>query len=453
MNGFAYEEQGTNRFLVYEVNKSEELDTFVLGMLQNNDIPGIIKAFSLQIDETVYVRYDITGRQVLTEYFDRTVQRKKVLKILHSILDGMKSSDEYMIKPQMMIMDPKYIYVDIKTGSAELICVPIANEANMVSLPYFLKQFISDLRFDPSEDVGYVARLLTYLNDGISFSFEGFEKLLKELETQETLKKHDTENTPSAIPEEIKKQVRDTREETKKPIVSSEKERPSKEKKDNKDEVKSVSVKKGKKTDESINMESSEKMSLMHLLMHYSKANLEIYKAQKKEERIQDAGFSVPGQEPKETRKEVVEKQNCTNQDKETKEKLDFGDTVMEEAGGAYEDGATVILNEGADSDDTRRLPEALIVRLRTKETIVVDKEEFQIGREPSKVDYCVSDNNAIGREHATILIRGEKAYLVDNHSTNHTYLNGNRIQSGKEFEIQDGDKLKFADEEYEFHM
>ena len=469
MNGFTYEEQGTSRFLVYEVTKSENLDTFVLGMLQNNEITGIIKAFSLQINETVFIRYDITGRQALTDYLEGAVQKKKLLKILRSIMDGMRSSDEYMIKPQMMIMDPEYIYVDVKKGTAGLVCVPVANEEQGGSLAGFLKQFISDLRFDPSEDAGYVAKLLTYLNDGISFSFGGFEKLLNELEKQENTKKDDRE-TGQPMREPPKKQMSDVGRVIEKPVESADRAKIGKEESGNKTENRSGSKNKEKKPVEERDEDDSNKMSLMHLLMHYSKANLEIYKAQRKEDRIRDTGFSVPGQEPKIAMKDKVESlrhegvENVKNERKrvdrvagkepdhekaDVSEKLDFGDTVIEECGGAYEEGVTVILNE----TETRCLQEAALVRLSNQEVVTIDREVFRIGREPSKVDYCVSDNNAVGREHATILMHDEKVFLIDNNSTNHTYLNGEKLQSDKEFEIKNKDRIKFADEEFEFRV
>ncbi len=440
MSGFTYEEQGENKYLVYEVERKEQLDRFMLGMLQNNDIPGVIKAVSMQIDETVFLRYDVTGRQELSEYFGGNVQKKRLLKALRSILDGMRSSEEYMINPQMFVLDAKRIYVDAKLGTAGLICLPLDSYSDQTGFPAFIKQFITDLRFDPNEDAGYVAKLISYLNDDVSFTFDGFASLLKELETGVSKEPERTVKHNAADPE--RSQTGNA-----KPIERKQDEI----KKEKPVERKQVEIKKEKPAPERKN-----EMSLMHLLMHFSKDNLEIYKSQRKDDRIPDTDFSIPGQEKKKTPEKeeriAVEKkkqQNREKQESQEADKLDFGNTITE-FGGAYEEGATVILPENQSAETTRIL-NIEIKRLKTGESILIDKDIFRIGREPLKVDYCISDNLAIGREHATLVVREDELFVIDNASTNHTYLNGRQLKPHDEYEVKRGDIISFADEKYQF--
>lgn len=55
--------------------------------------------------------------------------------------------------------------------------------------------------------------------------------------------------------------------------------------------------------------------------------------------------------------------------------------------------------------------------------------------------DYVISDNNAISRKHATISIANGKYYVVDNSSTNGTYIDDIRIDADKSYEILPGQK------------
>lgn len=41
----------------------------------------------------------------------------------------------------------------------------------------------------------------------------------------------------------------------------------------------------------------------------------------------------------------------------------------------------------------------------------------------------------------------------MDTNSTNHTYVNGKMIQSNIEVEIENGDKIRFGNEDFEFRM
>jgi len=64
-----------------------------------------------------------------------------------------------------------------------------------------------------------------------------------------------------------------------------------------------------------------------------------------------------------------------------------------------------------------------------------------------------VADNSTISRAHANIITRDGEYFVVDTNSKNHTYVNGQMIQSNVETKITHGTKLKFSNEEYEFRL
>jgi len=123
-----------------------------------------------------------------------------------------------------------------------------------------------------------------------------------------------------------------------------------------------------------------------------------------------------------------------------------FGDTIVMGANGYGED--TVVL----DAMQAAVLKPCLL-RCSNNERIMLEKEVFRIGKERSYVDYCISDNRTISRSHADIIQRNGQFYIVDNNSTNHTYVNGERIPSNQEVALTHGMKIRLADEEFEFRM
>ena len=122
--------------------------------------------------------------------------------------------------------------------------------------------------------------------------------------------------------------------------------------------------------------------------------------------------------------------------------------------------GETTVLGVGMAAGETTVLGAAqaqivspYLLRLKNNERIQLSKPVFRIGKERSYVDYFISDNTAVSRSHANILIKGTEFYIVDTNSTNHTYVNGNMIQSNVETKLEHGSKVRLANEEFEFFM
>ena len=97
--------------------------------------------------------------------------------------------------------------------------------------------------------------------------------------------------------------------------------------------------------------------------------------------------------------------------------------------------------------------PMATLIRKKNGETANITKPLFIIGKERQKVDFCVPDNNSVSRNHANIICKGGVYYLVDKNSTNYTFVNGNKLNPNQEVKLNSGDKIKLADEEFEFRV
>ncbi len=100
---------------------------------------------------------------------------------------------------------------------------------------------------------------------------------------------------------------------------------------------------------------------------------------------------------------------------------------------------------------DTPPLPFPSLLRVSTNETIRVNKAVFRLGKAMGRVDYCVTDNNAVSRSHADIVTRVSGYYIVDQDSKNKTYIDGQVIPSYQECEIYDGSTLRLGNEEFIF--
>lgn len=93
------------------------------------------------------------------------------------------------------------------------------------------------------------------------------------------------------------------------------------------------------------------------------------------------------------------------------------------------------------------------LVRKQTGETISLNRPVFRLGKEGGPADYAVANNKYISRNHADIITRGDRYYVVDLNSMNHTYVNGQMLPAQCETELHDGDCLLLGNEEFTFQL
>lgn len=119
---------------------------------------------------------------------------------------------------------------------------------------------------------------------------------------------------------------------------------------------------------------------------------------------------------------------------------------------GNTEAGATTVLGGGAaETTVLGAKANAELVRSSNGERVAISRNEFVVGRERSKVDYCL-DVSSVSRRHAKIVMRGGKYYLVDMGSANCTYVNGAKAAPNTETALNNNDRIKFSEEEFVFH-
>lgn len=91
----------------------------------------------------------------------------------------------------------------------------------------------------------------------------------------------------------------------------------------------------------------------------------------------------------------------------------------------------------------------AYLIRTKTGEKKQINSVEFTVGKDETRVNYFINNNEAISRCHMKIIKRGINYFVMDLGSTNHTYLNGELLPENQEQPIKNGDSIKLADEEF----
>lgn len=119
--------------------------------------------------------------------------------------------------------------------------------------------------------------------------------------------------------------------------------------------------------------------------------------------------------------------------------------------------GDTTLLNVGAGETSvlgggSMNRSAATLIRRKNGTNYSVNRPEFIIGKERNRVNCCIN-NNAVSRTHAKITNNGGIFFITDLNSSNYTYVNGEQIAPNDPKQLNNGDIIKLADEEFEFRV
>lgn len=520
---FAYETQGTNTYLVYDITDNSDIDTLTMGMIINNKIAGFAPAFYTQVDDRKLLKYNVTAKISCSQFFSETVSRRQMLGVFRSILAAVLAADEYMIEPSSIVLDLDYIFVDVSSCAADVICLPVLDR-NSVDLTTFFKNIVFSTQYNQKENCDYVAQIISCLNRKAGFSVENFYELVCSLDGASSPKVNVQPQVSPAAPKMSMPQ-----QQTSVPVQPSVPVQqpvpapqpvpvPQNNAAAQRQQIPVPgAVPQGKSPvaqpapaqmnipkpsapangQQAAPQQGGDKMSFGYLLMHYSKENAAKYKEAKNNAAPKPAkgaannsvagmGFAVPGQPsaPVAAAKPAAPQgavpvpqpaaipssapmpssvpmsspaQNVMPQPHIPAAPQQIQPAMPEGFGGTTVlnskpvAGDTTILSEYNKASNAASVP--YLLRVKNNEKVMLSKEIIRIGKERSFVDYFIGDNSAVSRSHANVISRDGKIYILDTNSTNHTYVNGQIIQSNMEIEIKQGDKIKLANEEFELFM
>lgn len=167
---FEFENQGTNTYLVYKLDETDVIDTMSLGMLTNNKIAGMAPVIFTQMDNTKYIKYNVSSKISVQQLFSGSVNKKRLAGVFSGIVNAMLSAEDYMIDANSIILDMNYMFADVSTCETILISLPVLNgERTTVDLGKMFKDIVFSTQFDQTENCDYVAKLINYLNSSTTF--------------------------------------------------------------------------------------------------------------------------------------------------------------------------------------------------------------------------------------------------------------------------------------------
>lgn len=454
MKAFEYENQGSGSYLVYKIGADEEINTFVLGMISNNNLEGILKMSKLQLDGEVQIRYLISAKRQLVEYLkNERLTRDAVLDMLYRILQTIINASEYMIRQNEFILDVQYIYVDISTKKPCLMLAPVKNRGLInESIDIFVKNFIYSIGYTDEILINTVNKIMGMLNkcnsiadfrDAIRLDMANksiAQPSIAAVNQQPVVQPLGINNRmPSVQNVNMQKPLQGS---SQGPAQTPAQQAPMQ----SKVEIPKV-----------VNAKNSEPKVNIPFAVPGMPNGINIPEQQNKEEAKEKKGlFGLKFGKEKRVEEEpkpiapinVPMQPNNVNVVPVVPNNVQVPKqpTIMQSYG-STNDSNTVLIGGYNQSSDP------YLYRTKSGENIQITKDYFKIGKSSTQVDFQILNNNAISNFHAAVIRRGSEYYICDPGSTNHTFVDGVKLEVGQEVKINHDSHIRMANEEFVFKM
>ena len=453
--------------LVCELQPGDQLESVSLRAMANGKLRAFAPASFSQVNNTKFIRYDISGRIAAFKLLGSPVSKQVLLGMISGIADAMASIEENNVDISTVVLDPNHVFTDAASGGTVLICRPLIVKptgANAGALCQFL---LNKAQMADPADSGVKEQLLEFLKRNPAPN-PGELKAAVE---------HAAQAAPAQPKADVPVQVPAQPPVPAQPVVVSQPQP---------------------------QIPEDKPLSMFRLLEHQKKMNAPAPQipvqpaAPAKPAAAPKPAFEVPPAPAKAAPKPAFEVPPVSAKNAAPKPAFEVPPAPVKPAEAAHRpvevppapkpvqpvtppkpvqpvtppkpvqpvtppmpvQPVTPPQPKAADPSPTTVVDanafagaHAYLLRLKTGDRAPITKPFFRIGKEKSFVDYCISDNSAISRAHAYILNKNGQYFLVDTHSTNHTYINGGMIQPDVETRLFHGAKLRLANEEFEFRL
>lgn len=185
---------GEEKYLTYTMGEDCELDEDVLDYCDDNDVKELLDIIYEEDEDYDYLTYDITGRTSLAAYTQNEMSCEQVLNIIRNVSNSLVSLKEQTIHLSYIILNKNYIYID-ENYNLKLMCLPVENKGSVVAeFKGFIRQLLANMQYNVEEDLGYVGKLLTYIN-GSAFNLRGLVGLSEALMEEAGIGFEETDST------------------------------------------------------------------------------------------------------------------------------------------------------------------------------------------------------------------------------------------------------------------
>lgn len=377
------------KYLIFESEECDFSDNTARGMLLNNTIDGVLPFTFSGFDKVQTVRYDISEMTPVSEILINDPGRAEIFRIIKAAAVCCKKTEEYLIERSSIVLSTDRVFINKADDTIHFVVLPFSNSISP-DIKDFIKTLLFSIRFEENENCSYVGKIINYLN-------------INDFDPEELISLCEDQSVYNTFPYDTHKT-------------------------DNGDSS-TIYVPENHRNDFSLSQDKKIQNNNEITSSSFSSAHI------KSENTF---GFKIP-----------LDK--YADEEKEDKTKRSIFSKIFEKSRSSYEER---MCDEYGEIIDEYHSSECypFLLRVKNNEKITITGSIFKIGTDYNAVDYCIYDNKAVSRVHASIKNKNRYYYITDEKSTNHTFLNERKIRDGIPSKIEDKSKIRLGDEEFIFY-
>ncbi len=429
---FRYESSSYDSYLVIRAQSMESILNYQVEMITGNTIENVIAMGLKQKDENVDMYFNITSKLSLKQFLKRKVlEKNEFIGIAQSIIKILIDCRDYLLYDNCFLLTEDYIYINPETYKVSLVYIPCRTYLNTCEKIKELMFKLITVSADITESINdsYLQKIINFLKiEG--FNLQDMNNFLMGLKVEDIFESKSDENM-------IMLETKD-----KKDVDQLEK------------QGNRHNVPKNKLGDKVILfIVISAQVLIIFFLVRFH----DFFKSLNQDVWTTYIALVlvIASCEGLILKRLFCQRNSVVKKGAENEvESLSSGNvwSLTEELNKSFEmqinntnNSETVILSIQKDT-----YPYLIDATLNSKEKIPITKSEFIIGRLKGYVDYEMS-NISVGKVHAEVSLYEGKYIIKDLNSRNGTFINSEQIESNREFEIKNNDRISIANSDYIF--
>ena len=401
-------------YMVIEKTRDFSEHHFLVKMMMENEIPGLLNTGYEFVNGEYNMLYDISAKQAFSKLFEiRKMSFENLKAFLFSLKGLLRTLGEYLMDPDNIILKQECIFADPEGMQYAFCYYPYYQGNLLLELRELLSKMISLVDYEDEKAVRLVYELHTGLQEENAtidnmlkiygrIAGDQLPKIQKVLPPEELISGIQSQTVLKPVGQNL--------------MLPQEAER-----------------------------RNIEESSFLEKLKFYLKGHsfMEILEDLNNRELIQkinQCGRIADLPEPVYTKEAI-----CPEQTKEfeyiSMTELDFQDILAEQT--SY--GGTVLL-----SAEQKELHKLVGLKEQKDQRFIIQKYPFTIGKAENDSDAFL-DEKTVSRTHARIYEKDDGYFIEDLNSMNGTYLNEERLPAYTMTPLAEGDILRFAEAEFCF--
>lgn len=489
---FFFESDAKASHLVLMLNREDKILNYQIEMIQNNPELPILPFHIRRKDGDAYCYYNITSKQKLSQMLQRKkLNKQEFIDILLGVANAILKSENYFLPNKGFLLEEEYIYLTLQPFKLFLVYIPVSNGPIdvMRDLRQLISRLMTHVSIEESAKDNFLHKILVEMSND-TFNITTLCKLLNNLKTGSV------KNAPAVMEDQKGEQCVDSNFINSEPSkqnhveVSHSQKAKASHLNDVASETEEVRELGYSKKSILINILSQilvivvslltslqtglfdpktfEATTLLGLILIITVGEYVIFNKLMKKEMIVKkkamnkqtkastiSKISKTAKSPGNTSNDTLYPQPINMNKKEILNDLGQQPPVYHEIV-AGDDTEIICFNNSIETEilGHSESQEAYLMSARdgVMERIIVHKPSFVIGKLREQVDY-VLNSKSISRIHAEIIYENGSYHIIDINSKNGTFVNGERIESNKNYPIQDEDRIAFANKEFVFKI